>query len=225
MNVTRAIQVSCNYFFFEVGRLLAIDNMNKYDLAFGLGAPTGIELAEKTGILAGPQYRIDNDLGPWNPGDTIQASIGQSDNLFTPLQISTYIATILNNGTRLNDHILYKVVEFGTQRTVYQTHPTTASKIELGEGVRDILMDAMKNVLEDDGSASNVFKDFPMDIGAKTGTAQTTAKQSDNAIFTAFAPYDNPQIVATCIIEKGASGTQAGWSVKDVFSYYFGLTR
>ena len=108
INVTTAIQVSCNYFFYEVGRLLTIETMNKYDRAFGLGVPTGIELAELTGILAGPDYRSEKGLGAWNPGDTLAAAIGQAENSFTPLQISVYMSSIINNGIRMKAHLLYK---------------------------------------------------------------------------------------------------------------------
>ncbi len=222
INVTTAIQVSCNYFFYEVGRLLTIDVMNRYDRAFGLGVPTGIELNEKTGVLAGPDYRNENGLGAWNPGDTIAAAIGQSDNLFTPLQISVYIASILNNGTRLRAHLLSRVTQFYTGELIKEETPITADKVALGPGVRQVLVNAMKSVTEN-GSAARLFQNYPIEVGGKTGTAQVTEDKSANAIFTAFAPFDDPQIVVTCIIEQGANGTDAGFAVRDVFNRYFQL--
>ena len=220
INVTTAIQVSCNYFFYEVGRLLTIGTMNRYDRAFGLGVPTGIELSEKTGVLAGPDYRSENGLGAWNPGDTIAAAIGQSDNLFTPLQISVYISSILNNGTRLRAHILSRVEQFYTGELLHEEQPEAADTLRLGPGVRDVILGAMKSVTEN-GSASRLFSAYPMEVGGKTGTAQVTESKSDNAIFTAFAPFYDPQIVVTCIIEQGANGTDAGFAVRDVFNKYF----
>lgn len=222
INVTSAIQVSCNYFFYEVGRLLTIEKMNEYCRAFGLGVATGIELSEQTGILAGPEHRSANGLGAWNPGDTLAAAIGQSDNLFTPLQLSVYMASILNNGQRRQAHILDRVEQFYTGDTVYQAEPQTLSEIELGEGVRDVLLNAMKSVTEN-GSAARVFSGYSIEVGGKTGTAQISQNKSDNAIFTAFAPFDDPAIVVTCIIEQGANGTDAGFAVRDIFDYYFGL--
>ena len=220
INVTTAIQVSCNYFFYEVGRLLTIETMNKYDRAFGLGVPTGIELDEKTGILAGPDYRNEKGLGAWNPGDTLAAAIGQAENSFTPLQISVYMSSIINNGIRMKAHLLYKVEEFHTGEVLETFIPQKMDGISLGEGVRDVLLGAMKSVTEN-GSAARVFRNYPIEMGGKTGTAQVLETKSDNAIFTAFAPFNNPEIVVTCVIEQGANGTDAGFAVRDVFDYYF----
>ena len=224
INVTTAIQVSCNYFFYEVGRLLTIETMNKYDRAFGLGVPTGIELSERTGILAGPDYRNENGLGAWNPGDTLAAAIGQAENSFTPLQISVYMSSILNNGIRMKTHLLHKVEAFHTGEVLTTFTPQQMDGITLGEGVRDVVMDAMKSVTEN-GSAARVFRNYPIEMGGKTGTAQVLETKSDNAIFTAFAPFDNPEIVVTCVIEQGANGTDAGYAVRDVFDQYFGINE
>lgn len=224
INVTTAIQVSCNYFFYEVGRLLTIETMNKYDRAFGLGVPTGIELSERTGILAGPDYRNEHGLGAWNPGDTLAAAIGQSENSFTPLQISVYMSSILNNGIRMKTHLLHKVEAFHTGEVLATFTPQQMDGITLGEGVRDVVVNAMKSVTEN-GSAARVFRNYPIEMGGKTGTAQVLETKSDNAIFTAFAPFDNPEIVVTCVIEQGANGTDAGYAVRDVFDQYFGINE
>ena len=222
INVTEAIEVSCNVFFYEVGRLLGIDKMNEYCTKYGLGQPTGIELAEKTGILAGPQYRRDYSKSAWTPGDTIQAAIGQSDNLFTPLQISMYISMIVNGGTRMNAHILKSVNEFYTNEVIYEPEETAAEVLDLPSDIHDTLVGAMRKVTEN-GTAAVMFDGFPVTFGAKTGTAQVSGNKSNNAIFTAFAPFDDPELVVTAIIEQGASGINAGYSVKDVFTEYFHL--
>lgn len=225
INVTTAIQVSCNYFFYEIGRLLTIQTMNRYGRALGLGVKTGIDLNEASGILAGPDYRNENGLGAWNPGDTLAAAIGQSDNVFTPLQLSVYMASIINDGTRLRAHILDRVEEFHTGRVLMQTEPEEVEgSIRLGDGVRGVLLNAMKSVTEN-GSAARVFSSYPIEVGGKTGTAQITSTQSDNAIFTAFAPFEDPEIAVTCIIVQGANGTDAGFAVRDVFDYYFKLDK
>lgn len=221
INVTTAIQVSCNYFFYEIGRLLTIETMNRYCRALGLGVSTGIELNESVGVLAGPDYRNENELGAWNPGDTIAAAIGQSDNQFSPLQLSVYMSSIINNGTRMRAHLLDRVEEFYTGEILYQVEPEVADdSISFPDGVRDVLLNAMKSVTEN-GSAARVFSSYPIAVGGKTGTAQTSENRSDNALFTAFAPFNDPEIVVTCVIEKGANGTDAGFAVRDVFSYYF----
>ncbi len=223
IDVTEAIQVSCNCYFYEVGRLLTIGTMNKYCKGFGLGQPTGIELDEKTGVLAGPEYRDEHGLESWTPGQTITAAIGQSDNLFTPLQISQYIATVLNSGNRFGAHMLYEVHEFGTDEIVYKSEPEIIdNSVSLSDSVVSTVKNGMKNVMED-GSAARVFRNYPITIGGKTGTAQVREDRSDNAVFTAFAPFNSPEIVASCVIEQGASGADAGYAIKDVFDKYFGF--
>ncbi len=223
INVTQAIQVSCNCFFYEMGRLLTINTMNDYCRDFGLGRPTGIELPESKGILAGPDYRAEAGLGAWSPGDTVQAAIGQIENSFTPMQISVYISTILNGGTRVGAHILKEVREYGSDEPIYVAQPTVLSERYVDPEVISVVTNAMRGVTEDTGSAARLFENYPMTVGGKTGTAQVRDTQSDNAVFTAFAPFDDPELVATCVIEKGAGGTDAGYSVREVFTKYFGI--
>lgn len=225
IELTKAIQVSCNYYFFEVGRLLGITKLNQYCRQLGLGEKTGIELNEKTGILAGPDYRDENGLDQWSPGDTLAAAIGQSDNLFTPLQISVYMAALVNSGTRFRSHILRSVHEFYTDSVTYETVVEVEGVVNLSSAHRNVLLNAMKSVTTDDGSAARIFSNYPIVVGGKTGTAQRDSTKSDNAIFTAFAPFDSPQISVTCVIEQGANGTDAGLAVKDIFDYYFGLRK
>jgi len=220
IDVTEAIQESCNYFFYELGRLLTIEKLTEYMSSFGLGEPTGIELAEKTGVLAGPDYRSENGLEEWSPGDTLQAAIGQSDHLFSPLQISMYTSALVNDGTRYSARILYKVCRFGTGEVVYAPETTVISTAEVSKEACMVVRNAMKNVIEN-GSASEIFEDYPITIGGKTGTAQVSKTKSDNAIFTAFAPFDDPELVVTCVIEQGNTGSNAGVAVKGLFDYYF----
>lgn len=222
INISEAIKVSCNYFFYEIGRLLTIDKMNEYCRALGLGEETGIELPEKTGALAGPDYRTENGLDGWNPGDTLAAAIGQSDNLFTPLQISVYMSALINCGERYNAHILDCVKAYGSGEVVYRTQSKVMSSIEISESNVQVVLDAMQTVVES-GTTATLFDNYPIKVGGKTGTAQTTSNQSDNAVFLGFAPFDDPQIVATCVIERGAKGAWAGMAVRDVFTEYFDL--
>ncbi len=224
INVTEALQESCNYFFYEVGRILTIEKINEYMGSMGLGKATGVELPEKTGILAGPDYRKANALDAWNPGDTLQASIGQSDNLFSPLQMSMYVSSIVNNGSRYGAHILLKVCPFGSSEALIETQPEIIEVSDVPEYACTVVKNAMRDVIEN-GSASEIFEDYPITIGGKTGTAQVSEHKSDNAIFTAFAPFDNPEIVVTCVIEQGNTGANAGVSVKGVFDHYFGLDK
>ncbi len=222
INVSEAIQVSCNYFFYDIGRQLTISRITKYCEVYGLGQSTGIELPEKTGILAGPAHR-ELSGNTWYDGDTLAAAIGQSDHLFNPLQISVYVATMLNGGTRYSAHLLHEVREYdGT--LVYTREPEVIDSVALDSEAVSTVKYAMKDVTEN-GSAARVFVDYPITIGGKTGTAQVTKTSSDNALFTAFAPFNDPEIVTTCIIEHGANGTDAGYAIKDLFDQYFGLNK
>ncbi len=222
IDISEAIKVSCNYFFYEMGRLLTIETMNKYCRALGLGEPTGIELTEKTGVLAGPDYRTENGLDGWNPGDTLAAAIGQSDNLFSPLQISVYMSALINCGERYNAHILDCVKAYGTGEIIFETKTAVLSSIDLAEDNVQTVLDAMQTVVES-GTTANLFDKFPFKVGGKTGTAQVSKNHSDNAVFVGFAPFDSPEIVATCVIEHGAHGAWAGVAVRDTFMEYFDI--
>lgn len=223
MNVTRALQDSCNYFFYDVGRRLTIQTMNEYSKQFGLGENTGIELPESKGVLAGPAYSASRGKA-WVPGDTLQAAIGQSDNTFSPLQLSVYLSTIINGGTRYKAHLLHSVRKYGTGEVLYSYEPEILNTVALSSENVNIIKNALRRVTEN-GSASSLFSRYPIEMGGKTGTAQvgTGTDKSNNGIFVAFAPYDNPEIVSSCIIEQGSSGTDAGYTVRDIFNYYFNI--
>ncbi len=223
ITVTKAIQESCNIFFYDVGRQLGIDRMNRYCRIYGFGQHTGIELGESTGVLAGPDYRESVGGESWSPGDTCTAAIGQSDNLVTPLQLSVYISTIINYGERLRATILKEVRSY-TGEVVYSARPEIVDSITISSNTRSLILNAMKNVTEN-GSAARVFRDFPIVVGGKTGTAQRLQTESAFASFIAFAPFDDPEIVVSCIIERGAAGTDAGYAVRDVFDAYFGVAE
>lgn len=217
-NVTQAIQNSCNYFFYEVGRLLGIEKMNEYCRMYGLGVPTGIEFGESTGTLAGPEY--SESMGKiWNPGDTLQAAIGQSDNTFTPLQMAVYTATLANGGTRYRTHMLHEVHSFPDGGVVAKSDPEALCQIEFKAGVLATVKNAMKNVVEN-GSAARIFRNYDLTVGGKTGTAQVGSDRSDNATFIGFAPYEEPKIAVSVVIEQGANGTDAAYTAKAIFDAY-----
>lgn len=223
-NISEALINSCNYFFYDIGRRLGIDKMNEYCTKLGLGRSTGIELPESVGILAGPDARDVSGLGSWNPGDTLQAAIGQSENSFSPLQLSSYISTLINGGTRYASHLLKSVGSFYRNETVFEYEKNALSTAELSNHNLNVIKKALSNVTEN-GTASRVFSGYQISVGGKTGTAQGPAGKSNNAIFVGFAPFDVPEISVACVIEQGANGTDAGYAVKSVFDEYFGLEQ
>ena len=220
-NVTQAIQNSCNYYFFEVGRILTIERLTEYCEKFGLGQKTGIELGETAGVLDSPEYREKSGNEAWQVGDVLQVAIGQGKSMFSPLQISNYISTLIS-GERRSTHILSEVKDFSTGETTYEKESELLDTVEISAYNRSVLLGAMKDVVES-GSAASVFSNYEITIGGKTGTAQVNENKSANAVFTGFAPFDDPEIVVTVVIEQGNSGTTAARSVREVFDYYFKL--
>ena len=213
-----AIGASCNYYFYETGRRTGIEEMNKYCRQLGLGEYTGIELPENKGILASPEYK--ESIGQrWNPGDTLQAAIGQSDNSFTPLQLSSYIAAAVNGGTRYKATLLLKTSTYSGSDVQTNT-PQVLGLVEIDETAQDCVKRGMKRSKE----LTSATKGYKFPIGTKTGTAQTS-KTNNNAVLVAFAPYDDPEITLSCVIENGAAGGNAAQPVLDTISYYFNLDR
>ncbi len=223
MSVKSAIENSCNYFFYEIGDKMGIDKITKYASDLGLGELTGIEVPEKEGILASPEYRDSIGL-LWNPGDTLQAAIGQSDNSFTPMQLCSYMSTIINGGTRYKATLLSRVEDFYTGKTVFENKPEVLSEVNIPEGTVELMKSAMRSVVED-GTARTVFANYDFEIGGKTGTAQVGSKKSDTALFVGFAPYDNPEIVVSVVVENGDQSSRATEVARAVFDSYFGINE
>lgn len=222
VNVADAIKVSCNYFFYTVADKMGVDAIVRYAKDFGLGVKTGIEVPEKEGILASPEYKESHGY-VWNPGDTLQMAIGQSDNSFTPLQLASYMSTIVNGGNRYKATLLKSVDEFYTGKPVYENSPEILSKTHLSDQTVSIIKSAMRSVVDDEGgTARGVFgsKPYARDIGGKTGTAQVS-KGSDTVLFVGFAPYENPQIAVAVVVENGNSSARASSVAADIFDYYF----
>lgn len=225
INVEGAIEHSCNYFFYDVGRQLGIDNITRYASALGLGQSTGIELEETVGILAGPEYTQTNGIGAWNPGDTLGAAIGQSYHLFTPMQLSSYLSAIVNYGTRYKAHLLLGVYDFASGEQIYAYEPVVMEgSIELSEKNVDTITAGMRRVMNQN-LTKRAFADLvAVQAVGKTGTAQIGAEKSDNAVFVSFAPYGedvSAEIVIAGIIERGVSGNNTAYVISDIMEKYF----
>ena len=219
INVTDAITVSCNYFFYEVGKLTGISTIDRYAAAFGLGEPTGIEIPENTGTMTSPDYVNSLPNQRWTDGLTLQAAIGQAYNTFTPLQLANYIATLAGGGTRYKAHLLKDVSRYDSAAPTYTYDEPPVDTVSISdENLRAVLAGMRKLVT--DGSVRSSFSKCVVDAAAKTGTAQTGGKIS-NGVFVAFAPYDNPQIALAMIIEKGDSGGALAKTAVKILNAYF----
>ncbi|MEE1043111.1 MAG: penicillin-binding transpeptidase domain-containing protein, partial [Clostridia bacterium] len=157
----------------------------------------------------------------WYPGDTLQASIGQSDHLFTPIQLANYVATLANGGTRYKLHIIKEVKSEADSKTILKNEPEVVDKIEINDNNYKAIIDGMRAVSET-GTASNVFANYPIPVGGKTGTASVPVGTA-NALFVAVAPLDNPQIAIAIVVEHGGHGNYVAPIAKNIISYYMQL--
>ncbi len=222
IDVRGAIHHSCNIYFYETGRLLGIEKMNDYCTRFGLGQKTGVEVSESTGVLASISFR-ESHGGIWYPGDTVQAAIGQSDNLFTPIQLANYAATIANGGTRYQAHFVKSVKTADYSETVLENNGTVLNEVGVSEDNLRVVKEGMLRV----GQGLSAFKDLPVQVAAKTGTAESKAKvdgaivEGLNGFMISFAPYDDPEIAVAVAIENLNSGSATAVLVSDIYKAYF----
>lgn len=220
-DVTEAIEKSCNVFFYYVGDDSGLDKITPYTKSLGLGVPTGIELGERIGVVASEEYCNTADK-LWRSVDNATGAIGQSYHLYSPMQLSVYMSSIVNGGTRYNAHFL-KCVTDRAGNTLISTEPTVAEKLEVSASTTETLKDAMSRVISETPEIRRYFSSVDATAGGKTGTAQITAGSAlpDNALFSGFAPYDTPQIVGSCILESGEVGANASEVVAKVFESFF----
>jgi len=219
IDVSEAIEVSCNYYFFDVGRQLGIDRLGDYASRFGLGQKTGLELYESSGVMAGPEF-TESLGGTWYEGSTLSVAIGQESSQFTPIQLANYIATLVNGGTRNATHLLKEVKSSDFSQMIYTYEPEVLSTVE----IEDKNLNAVKAgmlALTTEGSVSRHFANLDFKVGAKTGSAQVSAQTESNAVFVCFAPYEDPEVAVAIVVEHGGSGSELGAIAADILSYYF----
>ena len=226
INCAQALAVSCNYFFYEVGRLTGWERMDAVAKALGLGEPTGVELSEATGWRANPESkkRLYSDPGfqVFTAGDTISMAIGQSENRFSPLQLAVYTAALANRGTRYKATFLNRIISADYQELLYEMKPSVASQLKVSDEAWEVCTSGMRMaVTEQNGTANKVFGNYPVAVCAKTGTAQHGAAGSDHASFVCYAPADDPQVAIAVYVEKGAQGGNLGNIAKSILDVYF----
>jgi len=219
VNVREAIKVSCNYFFYEMGYRLGIDRLSDWAAKFGFGEPTGIEIGDASGILASREEREEKG-GVWYGGDTVMAAIGQSDNLFTPIQLANYVSTLISGGERYETRLLKAVKTYDNAEVVAVGDTKPVETIDLSESTLSAIKKGMYD-LTTTGSLSYYFKDCIVPAGAKTGTAQLGENTTNNGMFVCFAPYDDPEIAVAVAIEKGGSGSALASTAVKILNAYF----
>ncbi len=219
-NVTQAIKDSCNIFFFDAGRRTGIKTLQAYAAKFGLGEYTGVEIPEYKGRMASPETNAAFDL-PWFEGETMNAAIGQGNSAFTPLQLANYIATLVNGGNHYQCHLLkeFKSSDYSQVTETYQADPlhTVDIQPEHLAAVKQGMYDLSKTY-----TMARWFDPLPVEVGCKTGTAETSAKAaSTNAVFVCFAPYDDPQVALCLVAEGGDAGGSLAELAAGILAQYF----
>ncbi len=235
LNVSGAIKNSCNYYFYELITRMGIENLEKYANYFGLGQKTNVELpGEVSGTLAGKT--LYDKLGEtWYYGNSLSAVIGQAENNFTPLQIARYIAILTNGGKNVDVTIIKDIVKpDGTKEDKGSIKSYINDKLNLTQINKeqldikkeniDVVLEGMKSVTtETGGTAYSVFKDFDIEVGGKTGSAE--AGDNVNAWFVGFAPYENPEIAVVVMVENGSHGYYTAQIAKEVIEQHFKLKQ
>ena len=237
LNVSDAIKHSCNYFFYEVGYRTGIENLYKYSTYFGLGQKTGIELpSEKSGNAAHAENVPNN--GQWYVSDTLSSAIGQSYNNFTPIQMAKYISMLANGGKNI-DVTLIKTIQKadGTEVSKEEIDNFVSQKLGTTETTEQIsinpdnlqaVLEGMRGVTsESGGTAYSYFRNFDIEVGGKTGSAQAgrNGEEITNAWFVGFAPYDDPEIAVVVLVENGGHGGYTAEAARDVIAQYFGMNE
>nr|WP_276858358.1 penicillin-binding transpeptidase domain-containing protein [Intestinimonas timonensis] len=218
-NVSDAIMDSCNVFFFDAGRRLGISLLEQYAAAFGLGESTGIELSEATGWMDGPEY-TESHGQTWYEGNTLPAAIGQGNSRFTPLQLANYVATLANGGTHYSAHLLKEVKSNDYSQVVERYEPQVLNQLDIEPENLAAVTEGMLRVTTE-GSAKTYFADLGVQVAAKTGSAQVSSATESNALFVAFAPYEDPEISLAIVVEKGGSGSTLANIAAEILEYYF----
>lgn len=217
INVSQAIVDSCNYFFYEVGRLTGIAKLDEYASAFGLGQSTGIETGDVSGALASPEWAESHDR-EWTDGQTITAAIGQSYNLFTPIQLANYVATLVSGGEHYEAHLLKNVKSYDNSRIIDVYGKGPLNDLNISDSTMAAVTKGMHDLTHD--SLAGAFSRCVVEAGAKTGSAQVGTDIA-NGTFVAYAPYDDPEIAIAIVVEKGGSGSLLANAAVDIINAWF----
>lgn len=233
LDVSGAIQHSCNFYFYEASRRMGIDNLVKYARYFGLGNKTGIELPSETAGTLASKEASEKQGKYWNGGDVLNAAIGQGDNDFSPIQIAKYISMVANGGNKVNPTIIKTILNAdGTEVPKSEIREYSKQKLGLtddsaedvtiGQENLNAVLEGMKSVTyETGGTAYNIFKNFNIEVGGKTGSAE--AGRDVNAWFVGFAPYNDPEIAVVVLVENGGHGNYTAEVARDIIAEYFGM--
>jgi len=227
LNVVQALECSCNYFFIAVADWLeggwvgGAEALATVAREFGLGVYTGLEIPENPGRLATPEWKLEALNTGWFSADTVTTGFGQGYNRFTPVQLANYTATIANGGTLHSLTLLRRVVSSDFTELLHSHEPVVLNVLEETDHIA-IIQEGMLAVSRgNNGTAKDVFRNYPIRVASKTGTAQVEGRDINDGIFVCYAPADNPEIAISIVVEKGGSGSAVMEIARMIFDYYF----
>jgi len=248
VNLTKAIEQSCNTYFFDLAFKLGITKISTMMERFGFGDYTGIDIHEESkAIMPSVEWKQDRYRKQWYTGETLSVGIGQSYWTVTPLQLAQALTTLVNHGERKIPHLLKAKSELIIESTGNAYHQITPIVYEPRAPLKlkndknwDVVLQAMHSTVQKVGAtAYTPFKGTTYDASGKTGSAQVAGikqdekydaksrseNKRDNAMFIAFAPFNNPEIVVSVAIEnvaKGGGATNAAPVARQIMDQYFG---
>ncbi len=229
-DVRRAIAFSVNTFFYYIGggfgdfQGMGLDGLVKYSRLFGLGEKTGIDISgEVAGFVPTRAWKEQAKNEPWYIGDTYHFAIGQGDVLVTPLQVANYTAAIANGGKLYQPYLVAKVMDSNNQ-AVRTVEPKVIRENFISPGNMEIVREGMRQTIT--VGSGRLLNSLPVTSAGKTGTAQWSSQKNTHAWFIGFAPYDNPEVSITILVEEGGEGSSIGAAIAyDILNWYFRPTE
>ncbi len=221
----RAMAVSCNIYFYRAGLATGIDSLAYYTRELGLGKYTGFKdiYGELEGVVASREYKLDVLGEPWYAAETMSAAIGQTYHNFTPLQLAVYAANIANGGNQYRPYLVDKIVDH-TGEIIMEAEPEVIHEADISPETIDALQKAMLQVTQPGGTAWYPLQDVPVAVAAKTGSAQVSAGSNipAHSIFVSYAPFDDPEIALSIVIEYGEFGALSATPVAgEILKHFF----
>ena len=235
VNVKTALQKSCNYFFYEMGRRLGVDTIAKYAEHFGLGQKTGIELTGETAGTVASTAEAERRGDTWYSSNVLSAAIGQSYNNFSSIQMARYVSMIANGGNFVNPTLIKEVKDINGNRIpkdeirnytneLLGIDTENNSEVNVSEQTLDTIKAGMRLVTSSGGTAYSIFKDFEYSVAGKTGSAQAKTKEKGeitNGWFVGFTPYENAEVAIAVFLEDGASNSTAAKAARKILEVYY----
>jgi len=222
INLSHALMVSCNSYFYELSRLLNIDKIAEYAGYYGIGKNTGIETRDSAGYMATPEKY--QELGiDWTIGQVLQAGIGNGETMVTPLQLACVANTIANEGVRYEPYLVDSIWDYSQNKCLKKTKTTIASRINLNqENVYEIIEQGMILASGNNFPSKYSLQNLGYDVAVKTGTPQSDSHYQDSA-FIAYAPAEHPKIAFAGIIEGGENSKYMIRPILKLYEKYYDM--